>query len=176
MKITTLLFFLIPLLEMVILIKVGGLLGVLPTVLLVVLTAVIGVILLRREGMATLGKVAEKLQQGEVPGTEMLEGIMLIIGGALLLTPGFATDFIGFVCLMPGLRRPLATRIIASGMFRSINIHFEQHSGQSAPQGKGRVFEGEFEAEPEASQQVQHEPKQGDGSKCRLTDKVDGEG
>ncbi len=92
MRTATFLFFIIPLVEMIILIEVGGMIGPLPTVGLVVLTAICGVWLLRLEGMATLTRVQEKLQRGEIPESELLEGIMLIIGGALLLTPGFATD------------------------------------------------------------------------------------
>ena len=97
MRAASFLFFIIPLVEMIILIQVGGMIGPLPTVGLVVLTAICGVSLLRSEGMATLTRVQEKLQRGEIPESELLEGIMLIVGGALLLTPGFATDIVGFV-------------------------------------------------------------------------------
>ena len=110
---------------MIILIEVGGMIGPLPTVGLVVLTAICGVWLLRLEGMATLTRVQEKLQRGEIPESELLEGIMLIIGGALLLTPGFATDIVGFVCLIPGLRRPWLQELFdqpASDNFRCILI------------------------------------------------------
>ena len=123
MRTATFLFFIIPLVEMIILIEVGGMIGPLPTVGLVVLTAICGVWLLRLEGVATLSRVQGKLQRGEIPESELLEGIMLIIGGALLLTPGFATDIIGFVCLLPGLRRPLAARIIRSTSFSQFQMH-----------------------------------------------------
>ena len=71
---------------MVILIEIGGLIGVLPTVGLVVLTAVAGIWLLRLEGLATLRRVQNRLARGETPERELLEGVMLIFGGALLLT------------------------------------------------------------------------------------------
>jgi UPF0716 protein FxsA len=137
---------------MIILIQVGGIIGALPTVGLVVLTAVVGVWLLRMEGLATLTRVQDKLNRGEIPETELLEGIMLIFGGALLLTPGFFTDFIGFVCLLPGLRRPLAARIIQSAGFRSFQMGGGQFSAgyrweQSDDPRRSRVIDGEFESE-----------------------------
>ncbi len=134
---------------MIILIEVGGMIGPLPTVGLVVLTAICGVWLLRLEGMATLTRVQEKLQRGEIPESELLEGIMLIIGGALLLTPGFATDIIGFICLIPGLRRPLAARIIRSTSFGNFQMHTNfQTSGFRNTNGQpGQTIDGEFVAE-----------------------------
>ena len=137
---------------MILLIKVGGMIGALPTVGLVVLTAVVGVWLLRMEGLATLTRVQDKLNRGEIPETELLEGIMLIFGGALLLTPGFFTDFIGFVCLLPGLRRPLAARIIQSAGFRSFKMGGEQFSAgyrwqQTDDPRDNRIIDGEFESE-----------------------------
>ena len=123
--------------------------GPLPTVGLVVLTAICGVWLLRLEGMATLTRVQEKLQRGEIPETELLEGIMLIIGGALLLTPGFATDIVGFVCLVPGLRRPLAARIIRSTSFGQFQMHSSFQSGgfRNTDDQPGQTIEGEFVSE-----------------------------
>lgn len=143
-RLATFLFFLIPLIEMVILIEVGGIIGPLATVGLVVLTAVCGVWLLRLEGTVTLYRVQEKLNRGEIPDTELLEGIMLLIGGALLLTPGFATDIIGFICLLPGLRRPIARHIIGTTTFSQFSMHTRFQGG--AP-GEGFTIDGEYEQE-----------------------------
>ena len=164
MRIATLLFFLIPLIEMVILIEVGSVIGPLPTVGLVVLTAVCGVWLLRLEGMATLFRVQQKLNQGELPGTELLEGIMLLVGGALLLTPGFATDAAGFVCLLPGLRRPLARYIIRTSAFGRFRMHsrFQQ---EFRPDEGGYTIDGEFEPEAPAWQQTNQQPAGQDGTR-----------
>ena len=149
MRTATFLFFITPLVEMIILIEVGGMIGPLPTVGLVVLTAICGVWLLRLEGMATLTRVQEKLQIGEVPESELLEGIMLIIGGALLLTPGFATDIVGFVCLIPGLRRPLAARIIRSTSFGKFQMRssFQNGAFRNADGQPGKTIDGEFVSE-----------------------------
>ena len=122
MRIALIIFIVVPLIEMIVLIEVGSLIGAIPTVALVVLTATIGIWLLKLEGLATLARVQEKLDQGLIPGTELLEGIMLLVGGALLLTPGFITDVMGFTCLLPGLRRPLARWIIQRGVLGAVNI------------------------------------------------------
>ena len=89
------------------LIKIGGVIGALPTIALVVVTAMVGVALLRQQGLATLGRVQTALDRGELPANEMLEGIALLVGGALLLTPGFVTDGLGLFCLIPTTRRIL---------------------------------------------------------------------
>jgi UPF0716 protein FxsA len=103
-----LLFLLVPLVEIYFLIVVGGVIGALPTVALVVLTAVIGAALARHQGLVTLQRVQATLARGEPPAIEMLEGALLLIGALLLLTPGFFTDALGFVCLFPLTRRALA--------------------------------------------------------------------
>ena len=143
MRIALIAFITIPLAEMFILIKVGEIIGALPTVGLVVLTATLGIWLLRLEGIATLRRVQEKLNQGQIPETELLEGIMLLVGGALLLTPGFVTDAIGFACLIPVLRRPIARWIIHQGVIRAMN--FSLKTGQ--PDTHGQTIEGVFEEE-----------------------------
>ncbi len=142
MRLALIAFITIPLLEMVILIKVGGIIGILPTIGMVVLTATLGIWLLKLEGLATLHRVQEKLQAGQIPETELLEGIMLLVGGALLLTPGFVTDAIGFTCLLPGLRRPLAGWILRQGIVRAAS--FNTNTQQGAP---GSTIEGDFREE-----------------------------
>ena len=137
-------FITIPLVEMIILIEVGGLIGAIPTVALVVLTATIGLWLLKLEGIATLARVQEKLNQGQIPETELLEGIMLLVGGALLLTPGFVTDAIGFTCLLPGLRRPIARWIIRQGLLKAINVSGRSfRTDRPSPTG-GTTIDGDF--------------------------------
>ena len=100
-------FIVLPILEMYVLIKVGGNLGSLNTVLLVLLTALIGVALLRVQGFRTLMNAKNKLGMVQLPAEEIITGIFLAIGGALLLTPGFITDIFGFLCLVPFTRRIL---------------------------------------------------------------------
>ena len=104
MKYLILIFVITPIVEMWVLIKVGGIIGALPTIGLVLLTAVIGLALLKQQGISTLMRARQRMQDGQMPAKEMVEGIFLAIGGALLLTPGFVTDTIGFACLLPGVR------------------------------------------------------------------------
>lgn len=105
-------FIVLPIVEMVVLIEVGGIIGALNTVGLVLLTAVIGAALLKHQGLATLTRANQRMASGEMPAKEVAEGLLLAIGGALLLTPGFITDGIGFMCLLPGSRHWLAARLM----------------------------------------------------------------
>ena len=112
-------FLVIPLIEIYLLIQVGQVIGAGWTILAVVATAVIGVWLLRLQGLSTLMRARQKLDSNELPAQEMLEGVGLIIAGALLLTPGFFTDTIGFLLLFPPTRQwltsRLASRMVVSG-------------------------------------------------------------
>ncbi|CAA0114578.1 Uncharacterised protein [BD1-7 clade bacterium] len=111
------LFLIIPVIEMILLIKVGEWIGVMPTIILVFSTAIIGVTLLRRQGLSTLLRANKKMEQGQVPAEEMVEGMLLAIGGVMLIVPGFFTDFLGLLCLIPLTRRALARRCIKNGIF-----------------------------------------------------------
>lgn len=110
-----LLFLAIPLIEIYVLIQVGSIIGAIPTVFMVVFTAVLGSLLLRAQGLATLTRVRATMERGEVPAVEMFEGVFLLIGGALLLTPGFVTDALGFLCLITPIRRAMVMRLLRSG-------------------------------------------------------------
>ncbi|KZY35329.1 MULTISPECIES: FxsA family protein [unclassified Oleiphilus] len=111
MQILFLLFLIVPIIEMLVLIEVGSFIGVFYTVLLVLLTAVIGVTLLKKQGLSTFIRANQKMQSGQMPVSEIGEGMMLAIAGALLLTPGFVTDTIGFILLTPGFRASFAKMI-----------------------------------------------------------------
>lgn len=134
-----LLFIAVPLAEIYLLLEVGGIIGAVPTIGLVVLTAVAGAALVRAQGFSTILQVRKSMEAGEVPAVAIIEGIFLLVAGALLLTPGFLTDAIGFGCLIPPLRRALIVRFIET---RIIHRH---HPG-SAPRN-GHVIEGEFKRE-----------------------------
>lgn len=133
------LFLIVPIIEIYLLIKVGGWIGAIPTVFLVVFTAVLGALLLRQQGFSTLGRVQATMARGEVPALELLEGAMLLFGGALLLTPGFFTDAIGFTCLIPQLRQ----RIILWALRRGVIMTPGGGSSRDRQQGP-RTIEGEY--------------------------------
>jgi UPF0716 protein FxsA len=141
-------FLIVPVVEIYLLIQVGQVIGALWTVFLVVLTAVVGVWLLRIQGMSTLMRAQEKMQGGQMPAEEMLEGIGLIMAGAFLLTPGFFTDSFGFLLLLPPTRRWLVGKLIAqmmrSGRFvGQVGIRGNPFDSQSRTKGSDSdVIEG----------------------------------
>ena len=100
-----LLFIGVPLIELYFMIEVGSQIGAIPTISLVVFTAVLGGLLVRLQGFSTLMRVREMTERGEIPAVEMLEGAVLLLAGFSLLLPGFFTDALGFLCLVPKLRR-----------------------------------------------------------------------
>lgn len=104
-------FIVVPLAEIAVLIEVGGWLGVGPTLALIILTAVVGAWLLRRQGTAVLRRAQGQMQQGAVPLVEVFEGFCLVIAGALLLAPGFLTDTAGTLLLLPPVRAFLYRRV-----------------------------------------------------------------
>ncbi|MBZ9560286.1 MULTISPECIES: FxsA family protein [Modicisalibacter] len=120
-----LLFFtLFALLDFVILFTVGAHIGLLMTLLLVLGTGFLGLHLIKREGVATLQRAQQRLAEGEIPSDELMTGAALIFGGALLMAPGFLSDTLGFLCLLPNTRRwlgRLLTRLPAQ--VRGFNLH-----------------------------------------------------
>ena len=107
------------LLEVLVLAKVAGLIGWPITIVATVATALLGSYLFRRQGLETWLRLNQKMQQGEMPGLEMVEGIMLLLGGALLITPGFITDGVGFALLLPTSRRAMARKVMEKGTLQS---------------------------------------------------------
>ncbi len=140
MRFLFLLFVTIPILEMWVLIEVGAMIGALRTILLVFLTAAIGLVLLRQQGFSTLLRVNEKVAHGELPATEILEGVALAVGGALLLTPGFITDAFGFACLIPFTRRWMISGLLKRGLFvASGSSGFSAHHHHSSSRGSDEL-------------------------------------
>ncbi len=120
----TILFALIPLVELFILFRVGAIIGAVPTLLIIVLTAVIGAYLSKREGLKTLFRIRDSLRQGSMPAEHLVDALLILVAGLLLLTPGFLTDITGFLLLLPVTRRAfkrwIANRMkkwIGSGQF-----------------------------------------------------------
>ena len=137
----------VPLIEIAVFIQVGGLIGLWPTLALVVLTAIIGSWLLRSQGLATLARGRSQLDQGQLPTREIFDGLCLLFAGALLLTPGFFTDAFGFLLFLP------AFRDLLRGWFsRFVQTHGETRVwvdgvevDPRTPGQRGGVIDGEFE-------------------------------
>lgn len=143
-------FAVLPILEIALLINVGEQIGGWNTVAIVIVTAFVGASLVRQQGVATLFQAQTKMSQGQMPGQEMAEGLLLVIAGVLLVTPGFITDGIGLLFTLPMTRPRIASFLmkhipmsVAGNVHASHNpFHHQQH--QSQHQGSN-TFEGEFE-------------------------------
>ena len=149
MRIFMLLFLLFPILELAVLISVGSAIGVLPTIALVILTSICGGLILRIAGITTAWRARERLARGEMPDQEVLQGLMMAVGGGLLLLPGFISDVIGVLCLMPFTRRWLVERVrqrAAEQAARQRAFADDLAARKGQPGGaKPNVLEGEYE-------------------------------
>ena len=165
-----LLFIGIPLIEIYVLIEVGSAIGALTTVFAVVFTAVLGVALIRIQGFSTLQKAQAVMNQGGVPALEMFEGVMLLLAAICLLIPGFFTDSIGFLLLVPPLRHYFAGRLIGNAAFKSrfrgsqgmyiegeyedvtserpvLRNGFQQQNNSSAKEKNNNIIDGEIDSD-----------------------------
>jgi UPF0716 protein FxsA len=142
-------FLAVPIIEIYLLIQVGQVIGAGWTVLLVVLTAVIGVWLLKIQGLSTLTRAQRRLQENELPAREIIEGRALVVAGAFLLTPGFFTDTIGFLLLFPPTRIWLASlaasRMVVAASVQAQSIHPQAMHGQPnhGQTGRGHSNQGD---------------------------------
>jgi UPF0716 protein FxsA len=106
-----LLFTVIPLVELALLIKLGSIIGVLDTILLIVFTGAAGAILVRAAGIQCLFTVRRQLQSGIFPAAELCNGLLILIAGAFLITPGLLTDCAGFALLVPAVRTKITAKM-----------------------------------------------------------------
>jgi UPF0716 protein FxsA len=150
-----LLFAILPIIEIAILINVGEQIGGWYTVAIVILTAFAGAHLVRQQGLSTLMQAQQKMQAGTMPGQEMAEGLLLVIAGVLLVTPGFITDGIGFLLSLP-MTRPL----IAKGLLKHLSVRvvnqsfdgdFAQYQQPHSTAQSDDIIEGEFERKDKPS-------------------------
>jgi UPF0716 protein FxsA len=151
MKFLFVLFIVMPVAEITLLIKVGQQIGALYTASLVVLTALIGSYMLRQQGLATIFRAQERIKSGQMPIQEMLEGIFLAVGGALLITPGFITDVFGFLCLIPVTRKGLVifaarnVKVHAAASMRQSQFSHMQGSASFHSSSHDDSIEGQFQ-------------------------------
>ncbi len=138
-----LLFVGLPLAEIYVLVQVGAAIGGIATVALVVFSAVLGSLLVRHQGFRTLQEIRRSLDRGEAPAIPMLEGGVLVIGGILLLIPGFITDLIGALLLIAPLRRAMIVRFVS----RISTPGRPPGGGPPEPPAPPRTIEGEYRRE-----------------------------
>lgn len=132
-----LVFLLLPIVELYLLLRVGAVIGAFPTLVLVLFTAVLGSFLVRRAGLATFLRARATMAKGEVPAVELLEAMVLLVSGLLLITPGFVTDSLGFVLLVPAVRRHLISRVLRGVLVTDPNGRSDQ----------ARIIRGEYRRE-----------------------------
>jgi len=135
-------FILIPIIEIGLFIQVGGFIGMWKTIAIVIITAIIGTTLLRRQGISTMARLQSSLQTGENPVDPIAHGALILVSGVLLLTPGFFTDGIGFTLLVPQIRAALikwgAARVLGGG-FVVMNT-----GPQQQPNSDNTVLDGDY--------------------------------
>ena len=132
---------LVPLLDVLLLVGIAGVVGLPATVAIVVLTALLGLLVVRAEGRHTLRQIQRKLQRGELPENELIDGGLLIAAGALFVTPGVVTDFLALLAALPPTRYPLR---LAARRF-VVTPYVEARTGGFA---SGEVYTGGFPNEP----------------------------
>lgn len=141
MQIIFVFFLIVPIIEIYLWIEIGGLIGFFPTLFFIIFTAVLGTWLFRQQGFATWRCFQEAVARGEVPAYEMIEGVMLLIGAVLLIAPGFFTDLLGFICLIPSLRRTIAQYMLQHSIVQMQSSPFTQ------PTQERDAIEGEYRKE-----------------------------
>jgi len=116
-----LLFTVVPLIELFLLIKIGGVIGVVPTIAIVIGTGVLGAGLARWQGLAVLRRINDDMTAGRLPTDALIDGLLILVAAALLLTPGLLTDTVGFVLLVPA-SRAVVRKAVAAGIARRVQV------------------------------------------------------
>ncbi len=135
----------VPIMEIALFIQVGGFLGLWPTLGIILATAILGALLLKIQGLGIVRRAEQHLQQGELPVAEVVSGVFLLVAGALLLTPGFVTDAIGFALFVPAVRLALG-RAIMRGLMARGTFHAYTYRSSSGP-GRNdgpRTIDGDY--------------------------------
>ncbi|RCK19721.1 FxsA family protein [Thalassospira lucentensis] len=142
-----------PIIEIAVFIQAGEVIGLWPTIGVVILTAILGTTLMRAQGLQTLAKAQSQMDQGEMPIGAMFDGICILVAGVLLLTPGFVTDTMGFLLLIPPLRQVVGAKLIMK-LVQSGNIRTNFGGGAGGaghpggPGGPGRTGGGQNSRRP----------------------------
>ena len=139
-------FILIPIIEVVLFITIGKYIGLWNTILIIIITGIIGAVIVRNQGIATLKKGLEEIKSNKIPLQSILEGIAILISSAFLLTPGFLTDVLGIILLIPMLRLKIMIFIIEylkkKGNFKT---NFKTYSSNKNTNSEDNIFEGKYE-------------------------------
>lgn len=144
-----LLFIVVPAVELILLIKIGGMIGLLTTIAVIVVTGALGASLARWQGLGVLMKVQRELAKGGLPASALADGVIILFAAALLMTPGFLTDIVGFLCLVPGFRAVLKSAALKrlgnavkqgrSGLFVQFGTQGPTNVSRSEPDSSGNI-------------------------------------
>jgi UPF0716 protein FxsA len=134
------LFIAVPLAELYVILAVGDAIGAVPTILILAADSVIGSMLLRSQGRAVWARFNRALEEGRMPHRELLDGVLVVFGGAFLITPGFITDVVGLLCLLP-LTRPLVRRLLVRVAGRRLSLRVAGDVPRRAYDVEGRATE-----------------------------------
>ena len=135
-----LLFIALPAIELALLIEIGQRIGTLETLALIVVTGIVGATMARSQGLRVIARVQEQLGRGEMPADSLVDGLMILIASALLVTPGILTDAFGFLCLIPGFRAVVKRevvrrfeRAVLENRVHIESVHFHAGPGREPP-------------------------------------------
>lgn len=142
----------VPIIEIALFIQVGGFIGLFPTLAIVILTALLGTYLVRQQGALALSQLRNSFNELQDPSEPLAHGAMILFSGALLLTPGFFTDAVGFLLLIPRVREILFREVRSRVTVKSFSVNSQssvqtEHSSttQARPNQAGPIIDGEFE-------------------------------
>ncbi|MCW2475352.1 FxsA family protein [Candidatus Symbiopectobacterium sp. NZEC151] len=147
------LLFLFAYIEISLFIRVAEVLGVAVTLLLVVFTSCIGVSLVRNQGVKTFIQMQQKIAAGESPAAEMVKSVSLVLAGFLLLLPGFFTDFLGLLLLLPPLQKRLTVKLMP-------HLHIWRGAGTASSGNNGNTFDGEYYRKDDDRKNLEHRDDQ----------------
>jgi UPF0716 protein FxsA len=159
----------VPIVELYVMVQVAGVIGVLPTVALVVAMCVAGAWLMKVEGLGVLRRMQRQMTQGEMPTTEAVNGVMIVAGGLLMLVPGFVTGIIGLLLLLPPVRALLRPMVVArvqrridrgSARFMAFSADGAGHGvgGRGPGSFDGRIYDADSHLDPQGDSAARPDP------------------
>jgi len=138
-------FVIVPIVEIGLFITVGGAIGLWPTLAIVILTAIVGTQLMRHQGISTLNRLQTNLAQGKNPTDPIAQGAMILVAGVLLLTPGFFTDALGFLLLIPLVRKAIIAAVASRISVSGVQFSASSQTGTPYKAGDGDIIDAEYD-------------------------------
>lgn len=167
MRVFFLLLLLLPVAELWFIIEVGDAIGAIPAIGLLIAAGILGLALLRLQSFSTMSRLQSRLAQGEVPSQELVEGFLLAFAGILFLCPGFLTDIVALMIIVPPIRKLLARWLLSAGRIKALHIGgagFSPYRFHGRPgERRGEFYEGEFTRESDPLKPLPRSDSEPDG-------------